>query len=174
MSKNTKLPKFLEAMKIVLSDINSVTLTDREVWVDACHLMREKGLKPPSYRSFEYWKSPTQGGKKTQMLEENNPELMDDFRFTLEYSRVRMKKSLTKNMLVGGASAYGSNVILSKKFEDMRDKQNNISIGSGTEGITITVGEQSHVNLIDNILNGTEIIDIDHQEIENNPKQLDE
>jgi hypothetical protein len=163
MSINSKLPKFLEAMIEVLSDERSVILTDKELRIAVNQRLNKKDRISES--CFEFWKSPTLN-KRSPENQNIDPEIVAEFRQTLEYARVEQKMNLVGNVIdASNKNQWGSTWILERKFKDLQIKQ---QLELPTQNIIqISASSDEHKTLINNILNG-EIIDVTPE-----PKAID-
>lgn len=157
----TKFSTWFKAFKKVVLDIETVVLTDTELW------QYVNGQLPPrdrvAYSTFEKWKQPT-SPKNVDHIEGISKEEAEEFKHLLGYSRVRQKIDLTKTMLdPENKAAYKQQWILERKFEDMK-QQPQIQLNSNPT-IQIQAGSKEQAALIDNLMNGEEeTIDIDHEE----------
>lgn len=151
---NCKLPKFLEAMKLVLADERSVILTDLELRIAVNHKLEPKDRV--GLRTFEYWKSPTLTAKSPENFEGLDAEIVEEFREILAYARVEQKMNLTGNLMDANNKAqWGSTWILERKFDDLKVNKGNQEINQPI--IQITTTNDNHKELIQNILNGNNI-----------------
>ena len=147
---NSKLPKFLEAMKKVLDDPRSVILTDAELLIAVNHRLNIKNRI--SISCFEFWKSPT-SNKRSPENQNIDPDLVEDFRQTLAYARVEQKMNLASGMLdAKNKNQWGSSWLLERKFKDLQLKQNVEFTQQPL--IQITASTDEHKNIIQNILDG--------------------
>lgn len=164
MSYNSKLPKFFEAMKKVLDDPNSLLLTDKELWVATNYKLARKDKVGLS--TFEFWKSPTIGAKSPENLSTLDDELIEDFRETLLYARVKQKMNLTSNMMDKTNKNNWADVKLMEwKFKDLLPANNQQQIGSGKQpqlmiNINSYGNENETTGLINDIING-EVLNLD-------------
>lgn len=167
----TKVIKFIEAMKALYSKegVSLVVLTDLELWRKVnSTLPREDRV---SKSTFEFWKSPT-SSKSVVNMECISDEDKEEFIDTLELFRIDAKLELGKRALrfEKSENSQAAMVLLSKKFADFKE-DNTITVDNKT--IAITVGQQSHKNLIESI-SGDATIDIEHDEIKEIQKRLGE
>ena len=154
VGRASKLPKFFEAMKEVLDDPNSLLLTDKELWIATNYkLHRDDKI---GLSTFEFWKSPTIGAKSPEKLKTVDAELIEDFRETIAYARVKQKMNLTSNMMDKTNKNNWADVKLMEwKFKDLLPAHN---VASNQQPlIQITATNDNHKKLIDNILNGEPI-----------------
>jgi hypothetical protein len=156
----TKLPKFLDKMRELLDDPTTVILTNKEVWVLVNHhLPREDKV---AFVTFEKWLKPSSDNHYAK-LETLSDEDKLDFEELLNFTRVKQKMGLTKEMLDPDTkNKWGAAWILERKFKDLKLNQEKAAVSSPT--IKITVGSDDHKDLIDGILNGTQ--DIAHEEVD--------
>lgn len=161
--KNSKLPKFLEAMKIVLEDDRTVILTDMELLT----LVNEKLAKKDrvAISTWEAWKTSTTTNPKAPEQTNLDSEIVEEFRHVLGLARVNQKMNLSDKLTdPNSKNAWGASFILERKFDDMKKTQA-FAIGQG--GITFKIeGGKDTQRLI-------ETIDIDFEEINDDPKQID-
>lgn len=152
-TKDSKLPRFLEAMKLVLDDPRSVILTDTELLIAINHELKPK--ERVSISCFEFWKSPTLNSRSPENQHVDS-ELVEDFRETLGYARVSQKMNLASGMLDSkNKNQWGSSWLLERKFKDLQLKQNIESVQQPL--IQIMASNDTHKELIQNILDGRTI-----------------
>lgn len=163
MGRPTKLPKFLEAMKKVLEDERTVILTDAELLTLVNNRLRKKDRV--AVNTFDQWKTPTQTSKSPENIDSIDSDMIEEFRHVLALARVEQKMNLGDKLTdKNSKNAWGASFILERKFEDMR-KSNGIQIGQG--GITLKIEGGGDVKSL------VETIDIDFEEIKDEPKKLD-
>jgi hypothetical protein len=151
MSKESKLPKFLDAMKKVLEDERSVILTDGELLIACNHLLKRKDRVAVS--TFEFWKSPSQNHNSPEKLTSVSAEMVEDFRETLSYARVGQKMNLTSALMdAKNKNQWGSTWILERKFNDLKIQKNNDPVVQPM--IQITASNDEHKLLIQSLMNG--------------------
>lgn len=154
MAKNSKLPKFLEAMKTVLEDERSVILTDCELRIATNHLLKRKDRVALS--TFEFWKSPTINKKSPENIEGLDDEMVEEFREVLAYARVNQKMNLTDALMDSkNKNQWGSTWILERKYTDLKLQKHQAQVQQPL--ISITASSDEHKSLIQNILNGEPI-----------------
>ena len=153
--RDSKLPKFLEAMKLVLADDRTVILTDEELRT----LINDRLAKEDrvAQSTWEFWKSPSLNKKSPESQQNLDDEIIDDFRHTLGLARVNQKMNLSEKLTdPNSRNAWGASFILERKFEDLR-KNSGIVIGQGAITLNIEGGKDMQ-KLLDTI-------DIDFEDI---------
>jgi len=161
--KNSKLPKFLEALKKVLIDDRTVILTDTELLT----LVNDKLAKKDrvGVSTWEFWKTSNMNEKSPENIESLDEDMVKEFRHVLGLARVNQKMNLSDKLTdPSSKNAWGASFILERKFDDMKKTQA-FAIGQG--GITFKIeGGKDTQKLI-------ETIDIDFEEIKEDPKKLE-
>lgn len=155
VGRESKLPKFLEAMKEVLADDRTVILTDEELRT----LVNDRLAKEDrvAQSTWEFWKSPSINKKSPESQKNLDDDIIEDFRHQLGLARVNQKMNLGDKLTdPNSKNAWGASFILERKFEDMR-KSNGIVIGQG--GITLHIEGGSETRKL------IETIDVDYEDI---------
>ena len=173
MSRRSKFATFFKAMQEVLNDPRSVILTDRELWV-----LTNKRLEPKdrvAESTFEFWKSPSKNRRSPENQKDVTEEMVAEFRLALDFARADQKMNLTGAMLdEENKNQWGASWILERKFKDLKQNKGLALGDGGNTQINITVGNPEHKGLVEDILSGKDIIDVDHEEIKENPKSINE
>lgn len=148
----SKFSKFLQALKTVVEDngLNTVVLTDRELWVLVCDSMEPQDR--PSWTSFENWKQTSPAAEKSaENLKLVSAEEAAEFRRLLEITKVKQKMNLAKKIVSNekGAGAWGATWIMERKFTDMA-QQKQIEIQHTTKPLleVKNAGDQKLINQI--------------------------
>ncbi|WP_339875204.1 hypothetical protein [Olleya marilimosa] len=161
--KINKTRAFLTKMVEVLEDINTVALSDMDIY----YLTNSK-LKKSERISVSYWeflKSPTQENRRSIS---NNQSLTDEekeeFIAALRLGRIHQKINLTQNALDSETrNAYPNLWFLERKNTDLQLKQT-LELNHNPV-IQITAGDKETEDIIKGLIGGGDTIDIDHTEI---------
>ena len=152
----SKLPKFLEAMKVVLEDPRTVIITDSELLTLVNHSLPKADRVAVS--TFEFWKTSNLNKKSPENQLNGDIELITEFREILAYARVTQKMNLGGNILDStNKNQWGSTWILERKFKDLQLKQT-LEIGTGE--ITLQI-EGADTKLIDTIDIDFEVVEVE-------------
>lgn len=144
----TKFHSYFKAMKEVYSDIASVVLTREEA-----HALINSKLAPGqqvSMTAVSNWRG--HGPKSVENIDSVTEEEAQEFRSFELVVRAKQKLELTRDSLDNdNKGAYKQHWLLERKFDDLRQNQNAISI---TPTIKIEAGNAEGKKLIDQIVNG--------------------
>ncbi len=159
-----KIIKFTKALKKVLEMPNVVVLTDNEL-LTLVNSTLDKSDKV-GLSTFKAWKGSSKVEKSLENTQGVDQEMIDEFREAMALARVQQKMNLTdsalnyRNREDGNNNPGGAMWLLKKKFVDMKDEPQGISIG-GDGGIKLMIqtNDSETKGLLDTI-------DIDHEELE--------
>lgn len=162
MPRQLKIIKFTEALKKVLETPNIISLTDDELLVLVNSTLPKEDRVGSS--TFKAWKGTGKAKKSLENTGKVDQDMIDDFREAMDLARVHQKLKLTdsalnyRNTKDGNNNPGGAMWLLKKKFVDMKDEPQGISIGEGGIKLLIQTNDSETKNLIDSI-------DIDHEDL---------
>lgn len=168
--KESKLIKWFATLKKVLKKESTVLLRD----VDLFHLVNSKLQKHEriSEAYFNELKSPNQTSPKSLSQKTNlTTEQKEDFLAILNVGRVKQRMKLTEKAFDNDTKNVHAYLwALERKNKDLQLNRNLAIEQTGTT-INITVGQEKHKGMIENLLNGN-ILDIDHEDVTDNEDKL--